>query len=60
MPSEDTKTLETNQYQKFGKVPFIIYTDLEQLIEKTDGCKINPANSFTTNVSFFNVCNIII
>ena len=60
MPPEDTKTLEINQYQKSDKVLFIIYTDLEWLIEKTDRCKNNPANSFTTNVSLFNVCNIII
>ena len=51
MPSEDTKTLEFNQYQKSDKVPFIIYADLECLIEKIDGCKHNPQNSFTTKVS---------
>ena len=26
-PSEDTKILEFNQYQKFDKAPFIIYAD---------------------------------
>ena len=50
MPSEDTKILEFNQYQKFDKTPFIIYADLEYLIEKIDGCKNNPENSFTTKV----------
>ena len=29
MPSEDTETLKANQYQKSGKVPFIIYAGLE-------------------------------
>ena len=29
MPSEDTKILEFNQYQKSDKAPFIIYADLE-------------------------------
>ena len=29
MLSEDTKTLEFNQYQKHDEAPFIIYTDLE-------------------------------
>ena len=29
MPSEDTKILELNQYQKSDKAPFIIYADLE-------------------------------
>ena len=51
MPSEDTKILEFNQYQKSDKAPFIIYADLECIIEKTDGYKNNPENSFTTKVS---------
>ena len=36
MPSEDTKIFEFNQYQKSDKEPFIFYTDLEYIIEKTD------------------------
>ena len=51
MPSEDTKILEFNQYQKSDKVPFITYTDLECIIEKTDGCKNNPENSSTAEVT---------
>ena len=31
---EDTKILEFNQYQKSDKTPFIIYRDLECIIEK--------------------------
>ena len=50
MPSEDTKILQFNQYQKSDKAPFIIYADLECLTEKTDGCKNNPENSSTTKV----------
>ena len=50
MHSEDTKILEFNQYEKSGKAPFIIYADLECLIEKIDGCKNNPVNLFTTKV----------
>ena len=45
MPFEDTKILEFNQYQKSDKASFIIYTDLECLMKKTDGCKNNPENS---------------
>ena len=41
MPSEDTKMLEFNQYQKSGKAPFIIYADLESLTEKIDVCENN-------------------
>ena len=51
MPSEDTKTLEFNQYRKSNKALFIIYTDLECIIEKTEECKNNPENSSTTKVS---------
>ena len=51
MPSEDTKILEFNQYQKSDQAPFIIYADLEYIIEKIDGCKNNSENSSTTKVS---------
>ena len=37
MPSEDIKILECNQYQKSDKAQFIIYADLERIIEKIDG-----------------------
>ena len=50
MPSEDTDILELHQDQKFDKAPFIIYADVEYIIEKTDGCKNNPENSPTTKV----------
>ena len=63
MPSEDTKILEFNQYQKSAKVPFIIYADLECIIETIDGCKNNPENSSTSKVgeripSGFSMCTI--
>ena len=51
MPSEDTKVLEFNQYQKFAKTPFIIYADLECKVENIDGCESNPENSSTTKAS---------
>ena len=63
MPSEDTKIIEFNQYQKSDKAPFIIYADLESIIEKIDGwsCKIIYTKSKRTcSTSFFNVYNIII
>ena len=50
MPSEDTKMLQFNQYQKSGKPPFIIYGDLDCIIEEIDGCKDNPENSSTAKV----------
>ena len=44
IPSEDTS-------QKPDKEPFILYADLECIIQKIDGCKNNPENSSTTKVS---------
>ena len=60
MPSEDTKILEFNHYQKSDKASFIIYGDLECIVEKSDWCKNNPENSSTNKVKFFNVYNIFI
>ena len=51
IPSEDTKILIFNQYQKSDKVLFIIYADRECIIEKTDGCKNNSEISSTTKES---------
>ena len=50
MPSEDTKILEFNQYQKSDKAPFIIHGDIECISEKNNRCKNNPENSSTTKV----------
>ena len=51
MPSEEMKILGFNQCQKSDKATFLIYVDLECIIEKIDGCKNNPENSSTTKVS---------
>ena len=51
MPSEHTKILEFNQYQKCDKASFIIYADLESIIENIDRYKNNPENSSTTKVT---------
>ena len=51
MTSKDTEILEFNQYQKSHKAPFIIYANLEYLIEKIDECKNNLQTSSTTKVS---------
>ena len=48
MPSEDTKILELNQYQRSDKAPFVIYADLEYFIGIS---KYNPENSSTTKIS---------
>ena len=51
MPFENTKILEFNQYEKPDKAPYIIYADLECIIEKIDECENNPENSSTTKLS---------
>ena len=45
MPSENNKILEFNQHQKSDETPFMVYADLEFIIEKTDACKNNPKRS---------------
>ena len=50
MSSGDSEILDFNQNQKYNQAPFVIYPDLECLIEKIDGCKNNTKNSFTGKV----------
>ena len=50
MPSEDIKILKSVQFPKSDETPFIIYLDLESLVEKIDGCKNNPGMSSTAKV----------
>ena len=45
MPSGETKILKFNHYKKSDKASFVIYADLECLIEKIDCCKNNSQNS---------------
>ena len=51
MPEENNKILKYNQREKSMKVPFIIYADLECLLEKMNTCHNNPEKSSTTKVS---------
>ena len=51
MPEEDNKILKYNQGEKSMKVPFIIYADLESLIEKMNTCHNNPEKSSTTKIN---------
>ena len=47
MPDENNKILKYNHGVKSMRVPFIIYADLECLLEKTHSCKNNPEKSYT-------------
>ena len=51
MPDEDNKILKYNPGEKSLKVPFIIYADLECLLQKIDTCQNNPEKSYTEKKS---------
>ena len=51
MPNEDNKTLKYKPREKSMKVPFIIYVDLESLLEKISTCHNNPKMSSTTKTN---------
>ena len=65
IPEEDNKILKYNQGEKSMKVPFIIYADLESLLEKMNTCHNNPEKSSKTKInkrtpsdySFFTQCS---
>ena len=47
MPDEDNKILKYNPGEQSLKVPFIIYADLECLLQKIKSCQNNPEKSYT-------------
>ena len=49
MPNEDNKIIKYNQGEK--KSPFIIYADLECLLENISTCNNNPEESSTTEIN---------
>ena len=51
MPKEDNKILKYNPGEKSMKFPFIIYADLESLLEKLSTCHNNPKKSSTTKIN---------
>ena len=51
MPDEHNEILKYNQGEKSMKVPFIIYADLECLLEKMKTCHYNPEKSSTTRIN---------
>ena len=50
MSSKKDNILEFNQYMKSDKMPYLIYTDMEPLIKKIDGCINNPETSLTVKI----------
>ena len=51
MPNKDNNKIKYNQGEKSVKLPFIIYADLECLIEKINTCYNNPKESSTTKIN---------
>ena len=54
MPKEDIKTLKYNHGGKSIKAPFIIYSDLESLLERMSTCHSNPKKLSTTKINKHN------
>ena len=51
MPTKDNNIIKYNYGEKSMKVPFIIYADLECLLEKMSICINNPNESSTTKIN---------
>ena len=51
MPTKDNNNIKYNHGEKSMKVPFIIYADLECLLEKMSTCINNPDESSTTKIN---------
>ena len=51
MPNEDNKILKYNHGEKSMRAPFIIYVDLETLLEKMNTCYDNTEKSSTTKIN---------
>ena len=51
MPTKDNNIIKYNQGEKFITMPFIIYADLECLLEKMSTCQNNPNKSSTTKIN---------
>ena len=51
MPKEDNKILKHKHVEKSMKVPFIIYVDMESLLEKMSTCHDNAKKSSTTKIN---------
>ena len=50
MPTKES-TLKYDHGEKSTKIPFIIYADMEPLLDKIDTCHNNPEKSSTTQIN---------
>ena len=51
IPTKDNNIAKYNQGEKSIKLPFVIYADIECLLEKMCTCINNPNESFTTEIN---------
>ena len=51
MPTKDNNTIKYNQGEKSIKLPFVVYADLECLLEKMSTCYNNPEKSSATKIN---------
>ena len=51
MPSNDNNLIRYNEGEKYLKLPFVIYADLECILEKISTCYNNPNLSSTTKIN---------
>ena len=51
MPTKDNNTIRHHQGEKSIKLPFVVYADLECLLEKISTCQNNPNESCTTEIN---------
>ena len=51
IPTKDNNTIKYNQGEISTKLPFVIYADLECLLEKMSTCQNNPNESSTTEIN---------
>ena len=51
MPTKNNNIIKYNQGEKSMKLPFVIYADLECLLEKMSTCQNNPNESSTTEIN---------
>ena len=50
-PTKDNNTIKYNQVEKSIKLLFVVYADLEFLLEKMSACQNNPSESSTTEIN---------
>ena len=51
MLTKNNNIIKYNQGEKPIKLPFVIYVDLEYLLEKMSTCQNNPNESSTTEIN---------